>query len=199
MEARSVSQLNKTCPAKIQSYERDIVTDDLTAIRSCLGGERAAFRVLVERYQTEALGHALAVLGNRDDAADAVQEAFCDAFVALAKFDSSREFYPWFYVILRNRCFKLLASRKRRPEAKASGSERLGLLVADSTANSSDVEEALWLLSAEDREIITLKHLDRLTYAELAERLEIPLGTVMSRLYHARRRLREQLEGVHHE
>ena len=187
--------MNKTCPAKIQSYERDIVTDDQKAIASCLSGERAAFRPLVERYESEALGHALAVLGNRDDAADAVQEAFYDAYVALPRFDTARAFYPWFYVILRNRCFKLLASRKRRPEGAACGSERLALVAAESTPDVTDLEEALWSLTAEDREIITLKHFDRLSYAELAERLEIPVGTVMSRLYHARRRLREQLEG----
>lgn len=170
------------------------MTDDLKAIASCLSGEQAAFRPLVERYQAEALGHALAVLGNRDDAADAVQEAFFDAYVALPRFDASRAFYPWFYVILRNRCFKLLKSRKRRPEAMAGGSDRLALIAAESTAPCSELEEALWSLAPEDREIITLKHLDRLSYAELSQRLEIPLGTVMSRLFHARRRLRERLE-----
>ncbi len=168
------------------------MTDDLQAIASCLTGQQSAFRLLVERYQAEALGHALAVLGNRDDAADAVQEAFYDAYVALPRFDVAREFYPWFYVILRNRCFKLLKSRKRRPEAMAGG--KLHLIAADSTVPSTDLEEALWSLTSEDREIITLKHFDRLSYAELSQRLEIPLGTVMSRLYHARRRLRECLE-----
>ena len=77
--------------------------DDVAAIAECLGGDREAFRHLVERYQTEALGHALTIVGDREDALDVVQEAFLDAYRALDRFQSSRKFYPWFYVMLRNR------------------------------------------------------------------------------------------------
>lgn len=167
---------------------------DREAIAGCLAGKSQEFRALVERYQTEALGHALVVLGNREDACDAVQEAFLEAYVALPKFDAARAFYPWFYVILRNRCFKLLGRRKRRPEAGASGSEQLSLIASPAEGIGPDLEEALWSLEPGDREIILLKHMDGLSYAELAERLAVPLGTVMSRLYHARVRLRQRLE-----
>jgi RNA polymerase sigma-70 factor (ECF subfamily) len=172
------------------------VEDDREAVARCLAGEPQHFRALVERYQTEALGHALAVLGHREDACDAVQEAFLEAYVALPRFDVSRAFYPWFYVILRNRCFKLLDRRKRRPEAAVGGSEQLLLIAGQAENVGPELEEALWSLEPADREIILLKHLDGLSYAELAERLAIPLGTVMSRLNHARRRLRERLEPV---
>ncbi len=56
--------------------------------------------------------HAAAILGNREDAADAVQEAFVDAFKSLKNFDKTRRFYPWFYVLLRNRCYKMTAKRR---------------------------------------------------------------------------------------
>src|ERR1039458_1253403 len=82
--------------------------EDTEAIRRCLGGERDAFGNLVLRYQTEAVGHATAILGNPEDAREAVQEAFLDAFCALARFDLTRRFYPWFYALLRNRCFRLI-------------------------------------------------------------------------------------------
>ncbi len=87
--------------------------DDLRSIQKRGAGDWEAFRYLVEKYQARAVGHALAIVGNREDALDAVQEAFLDAFQALGGFDEERPFYPWLYAILRNRCFKLLASRKR--------------------------------------------------------------------------------------
>ena len=88
--------------------------DDEAAIEKCRAGNNEAFRHVVERYQAEAIGHAIAILGNREDAMDAVQEAFIDAFQALDRVDLTRRFYPWFYVILRNRCYKLAAKLKTR-------------------------------------------------------------------------------------
>ena len=79
---------------------------DAEAIRRCREGEVEAFRHLVHRYQRRALAHARALTGNDADAADAAQSAFLDAFRHLRRFDETREFYPWFYVLLRNRCFK---------------------------------------------------------------------------------------------
>src|SRR5687767_4322889 len=86
--------------------------DDRTAIRRCKNGEGDSFRHLVERYQRQAAAHAVSILGNREDAADATQEAFVDAFRALKSFDDARAFYPWFYVLLRNRCYKMTARRR---------------------------------------------------------------------------------------
>jgi RNA polymerase sigma-70 factor, ECF subfamily len=170
--------------------------DDLAAIRRCRGGERDAFRHLVGRYQAQAISHASAILGNKEDALDAVQEAFLDAFQSLDRFDMSRRFYPWFYVVLRNRCFKLLAARKSREAASLEDTVILAPQADRSPEEILNLERALMGLSAEDREVVTLKHLDGLSYEEIAARLEIPLGTVMSRLYNARRRLRDRLSGV---
>jgi len=169
--------------------------DDLSAIQNCRAGDREAFRHLVEKYQAQAVGHALAIIGVREDALDAVQEAFLDAFQALGSFDQERQFYPWLYAILRNRCFKLLASRKRL-EVRSLGEIHTEILAPTSSLSPEELmalERALLALSPEDRELITLKHLDGLSYRELAERLGIAEGTVMSRLYYARQRLRERL------
>ena len=167
--------------------------DDAVAIKRCQAGDKDAFRFLVQRYQGEAMGHALAILTDCEDALDAVQEAFIDSYHALGRFDTSRQFYPWFYTILRNRCFKLLVGRRRNVEISVDDAS---ILAADSGLRAEDrlaLEHALLELSPAEREIVTLKHIDGLSYDELAERLEIPKGTVMSRLFHARKRLREKL------
>jgi RNA polymerase sigma-70 factor, ECF subfamily len=170
------------------------VQSDAELIQKARAGQSNAFCLLIERYQTEAFGHALTLLGQREDALDSVQDAFLAAYKSIGQFDISREFYPWLYVILRNLCFKQFEARTRRQEARSVEIERCQLLAAPDLQAVSDLEEALWALEPQDREIITLKHLEGLTYNELAERLSIPKGTVMSRLYHARHRLRELLE-----
>lgn len=170
--------------------------DDSRTIKRCQNGETSAFRHLVERYQKQAIGHAVAILLNRDDALDAVQEAFIDAFRAINSFDQARSFYPWFYVLLRNRCHKL-RTRKRETES-IEGTEILAPKTGLSHEERLALERALFSLPPEDREMITLKYLDGLSYQELAEYLQIPKGTVMSRLFHIRRQLQRKLTGQFH-
>jgi RNA polymerase sigma-70 factor, ECF subfamily len=165
--------------------------DDLAAIKRCLNGEKEAFRYLVESYQKQSVAHAVAILGNREDALDAVQEAYIDAFRSLGSFDRTRRFYPWFYVLLRNRCYKI---RARKHETENIGETEIlapqkGLPGEEKFA----LERALLSLDKEEREIITLKYLDGFSYEELAEHLQIPRGTVMSRLFYARKKLQAKL------
>ena len=168
------------------------IMDDAAAIEKCKRGEREAFRHLVERYQKRAVGHAAAILGSVEDARDGVQEAFIDAFRALKSFDESRPFYPWFYVLLRNRCYKM-ASRRRETE---DIEEQHSIFAAEAGVPVEErlaLERAVLSLGREHREIITLKYLDGFSYDELARLLQIPKGTVMSRLFHARRELQAKL------
>jgi RNA polymerase sigma-70 factor (ECF subfamily) len=148
---------------------------------------------VVEHYQAEAIGHAVAILGNREDAMDAVQEAFIDSFQALDRIDLTRQFYPWFYIILRNRCYKLAAGRKKRQMNISDETEIVAPISSIEPEDTILLEQVMLELPAEDRELITLRHLDGLSYEELAERLEVPQGTIMSRLYYARKKLREKL------
>lgn len=167
--------------------------DDKAAIERCRSGDNEAFRHIVQHYQAEAIGHATAILGNKEDALDAVQEAFIDAFQALNQLDLSRCFYPWFYVILRNRCYKLAHGRKKREMSSLNEMEILAPAANIRPEDSMLLEQAMLELPTEDRELITLRHLDGLSYQELAERLEVPRGTIMSRLYYARKKLRQKL------
>lgn len=166
--------------------------EDTAAIGKIINGDNEAFRFLVERYQNQALGHAAAILGNRSEAQDAVQEAFIDAYDSISRFDSSRRFYPWFYVLIRNRCFKMLA--KRKPTDSIDEIEILAPRVGIEPEERIGLERALRKLTAEDREIITLKYLDGLSYKEIAGYLGVPLGTVMSRLFYARKIFRTEFE-----
>lgn len=167
--------------------------DDADAIKRCQQGEREAFRHLVERYQKRAVSHASAILFNRDDAEDAVQEAFIDAFKAIGTFDTARTFYQWFYVLLRNRCYKMTS---RRPTESL---EEAQFLVSQGGVGEDTriaLENALYSLTREEREIISLKYFSGLSYDELATHLQIPRGTVMSRLFYARRKLQGKLTRV---
>jgi RNA polymerase sigma-70 factor (ECF subfamily) len=166
--------------------------DDAAAIRACRAGHVDAFRYVVDRYQSRALAHARVLTRNEADAADATQEAFLDAFRGLAAFDIRRPFYAWLYVLLRNRCFKQRSRRKTRPES--------GVLpdVAgepDMSPELMDLWRAIGRLSPDEAELIVLKHIEGWTYEELSAALNVPRGTVMSRLYAARQRLQAALAG----
>jgi RNA polymerase sigma-70 factor, ECF subfamily len=99
-------------------------------------------------------------------------------------------------VLLRNRCYKMIRSRKRHEAAPLEETVILAPRTGVPSADAMSLETALMEMDAEDRELITLKHMDGLSYEELSERLEIAEGTVMSRLYHARKRLQEKLARV---
>lgn len=173
-------------------------------------GDRAAFDQLVERIRGRAFHTARMLVGSRDDALDLTQEAFMKVFRARDTFRDGEPFLPWFHRILRNTCFSHLRKRGRISKRSISA---LGLdedapdydLIDEAPGpedRTQDRERSELLhhsfegLSARDREILALRHFQELSYKEIAEALDIPQGTVMSRLFHARRRLRERLSGV---
>ncbi len=167
------------------------------AILACQRGSRDAFEVVVKTFRGRAYRAALALVGNREDALDISQEAFVKAYRAIRRFDPDRPFFPWFYRILRNLGFDRIRRRRtRRREAlppdladPGPGPEVL--------ARRDEVKERVWAaihrLSERDREILVLRHFQHMSYREIAAALAIPQGTVMSRLFHARSRLRAEL------
>jgi RNA polymerase sigma-70 factor (ECF subfamily) len=153
---------------------------------------------------TDAFLIAKGFVGDPDDARDLSQDAFVKAYQARDSFDANRPFYPWLYRILKNHCLNFL-----KRGAKKSGSlyfednpdrERFAS-AAPTPLQSLEREErkqivraAIAHLSDDHREIIVLKHFRGYAYAEIAETLDIPIGTVMSRLYYARKALKELIE-----
>jgi RNA polymerase sigma-70 factor (ECF subfamily) len=175
-------------------------------------GDARAFDRLVESLRGRAFRVATSLVGSRDDAMELTQEAFLKVYKARETFREGEPFLPWFHRILRNACYSFLRSRgKLKPRSISAGAPGL-----DGDAGDFDIEddvsgpleavetseraEVFWTafrtLSARDREILSLRHFDELAYKAIAEALSIPEGTVMSRLFHARRRLREELERV---
>ena len=153
------------------------------------------------RQQLVQLGggaHALAIqiLGNADDAADAVQDALTTALTRPGAYDDRKgQLKPWFLKVVRNRCFDLL--RRRRPsdmpvdelvDTASNPEQALNIAQRDQA-----LKMALASISAEQRQIIVLRDYMDLSYAEIADVLEIARGTVMSKLHRARMALREEL------
>jgi len=175
-------------------------------------GDAGAFDLLVESVRGRAFHVARALVGSRDDAMELTQEAFLNVYKARESFREGEPFLPWFHRILRNACYSFLRDRGRA--SVRSVSERAPGMDADepdyeiSDVDSGPVDavesgervELFWTafrkLSARDREILSLRHFDDLAYKGIAEALSIPEGTVMSRLFHARRRLRAELEKI---
>lgn len=175
---------------------------EIELVRKCRTGESRFFEPLVRAYEAEAVRIARALLGDLDAARDAAQEAFVKAYRALATFDDSRRFRPWFLQILRNHCRDIARHRMvvRRVEVPASklGGRYENAASHDRSYEQRDARDILWkgLSAIEEahREVLVMKELEGLSYAEIAAQLAIPEGTVASRLYHARRALRDALE-----
>ncbi len=155
------------------------------------------FEFLVEKYRREAHMHAYALLGNADDAAEACQESFASAFSSMSRLGELTAFYPWFYRILRNRCLNVLS--RARTAAIHARLERLGdaetSVSTEAEAIRKEESEQVWAalgtLKFEYREILALKFMRGYDYQTLSTLIGIPRGTVMSRLYHARRAFRD--------
>jgi RNA polymerase sigma-70 factor (ECF subfamily) len=176
--------------------------DEQRAIQLCLQHrDPIGFEFLVQKYRREAFFHAYQFLGNPQDALDACQDSFARAFAAIPRLEALTEFYPWFYRILRNRCLNLLA--RQQTSQRYAASQAAGFDAGDATEPPSprgaleqgeaheQLRAALASLEPELREILTLKYLQDRSYADIATLLDIPRGTVMSRLYRARIALRD--------
>lgn len=170
-------------------------------------GDPEAFGRLVERYMRRAYVQALGLVGSREDALDLSQEAFVRAYRARRTIDPDRPFYAWLYRIIRHLCFNFLRDTKAR--ARVLEEEGTAWLVERARAASPGpaaaleqaearrrVAQAIERLPPHEREVLVLKEFEELKYREIAELVGVPLGTVMSRLYSARRRLAEVLETV---
>lgn len=171
-------------------------------------GDRAAFDQLVPLVRGRAYHLARSWVGNHDDAMELSQDALMRVYQARRKYDPKSPFLPWFHRILRNACISFL--RKRRPRISvrqiAGEDGEMDFEIVDENADpvqdAQRIEhaqlysQALQTLSQNDREVLALRHQQDLTYREIAESLGIKEGTVMSRLFHARRRLRLVLAPV---
>jgi len=139
-------------------------------------------------------------LGDREESRDACQEAAARVLRSAGRYDPTQPFYPWFYRILKNHCLDRLKGRRRSTEALSElrhTAQGQGGATAEGRALEREraraLGAALEAMPEDLREVIELRHFQDLSYEELARVLECPTGTVMSRLYRARKTLRRLL------
>ena len=187
--------------------------EDAEVIARAKRGDHAAFRVLVERYQGRAFGLALRVLRDEEQARDAVQDAFVKAYGSLGRFEGRSGFYTWLYRLVMNVCLDMKRRDRSNRQVEweeeraleiAQGAEPLAPGAGDPERQGPDAElersrlraalaRAIEALPEDARRTLELREIDGLSYAEIAQAVGVPKGTVMSRLFYARRRVRAAL------
>ncbi len=173
------------------------MTDNLRQlIRRCLAGDQKAMIDLVDQFRGQVFGLCYRMLGHRQDAEDAAQETFVRALRNLRSWDPNRDFEPWLLAIAGNRCRTALTRRMRKPPAR-SLTEPLPAREADGQAAQQLAEEvalALSMLRKQYRQAFLLFHQHELSYAEIAQSLQCPIGTVRTWIHRARRELIRALQ-----
>ncbi len=184
----------------------DGLCDENTAVM--LGSRqssRQAFEAVVNKHMKDAYFIALGFVGNREDALELSQEAFYKAYKHFDQLKEADKFFPWFYQILRNLCFSHLRKRKIRRASSLDDAEGAPIdieggddfdpeMVAERNESKDRVWKAISQLDEKHREVIVLRHFRNLSYDDMAKVLFCNRGTVTSRLYYARQRLKEILD-----
>lgn len=193
------------------SSRRDLqLAEEIRLIAGAKHGDHASFETLVDLYMGKAMTVARTYTRNRDDALDLTQEAFYRVYRSLDRFREGEPFAPWFFKILRNTCLSWIDSHRRRRhlslDAPFAGDDDghtpthpdLAAIRPEASLETGEerqmLHRAMGSLPMMHREILMLRHFEDLDYASIAKVLEIPIGTVMSRLFHARRKLKAALD-----
>jgi RNA polymerase sigma-70 factor (ECF subfamily) len=199
----------QTSPATQSNDNRQ--TADAQLVERVRRGDQQAFRTLVERYQRKVYSLALGFLHDPDEARDTAQEAFLKVHRHLSSFQGTASFYTWLYRITVNLCIdqtrkagrgsqvefddRLAHSEAGNPADELSP-QRLGFDPARALHNKElrqRITAALEQLSEAHRAVLLLREVDGLSYKEIADTMECAEGTVMSRLFHARKKMQELL------
>ncbi len=167
-------------------------TVERRAVEAVLAGERAAFRVLVERHQHGVHAVMCRMVHNAADAEDLAQQAFLLAFDALGSFDLEQRFSAWLYRIAINLAKDHLKSKKRTEAPLGDGDGDIGEAAFSGRIDATD-ERALQTLSVDDREILVLKDVEERSFEEIKEITRRPVTALKIRAVRARARLRAAL------
>lgn len=172
-------------------------------------GDKEAFGMIVKLYMKRAYFSALALTHSEDDALDLSQEAFVRAYRAIRSFKTEMKFFTWYYRILKNLFLNWKRDRAKFLNDSDEEKENLIEIIKDDSHQPDkeydkiELKRILWeeinSLDLQYREIIILKDFQDYSYQEIADMLEIPIGTVMSRLYNARNKLKDRMKGYFNE
>jgi RNA polymerase sigma-70 factor, ECF subfamily len=179
-------------------------------IKQVLKGDQDAFAEVIELYKDKVFQICFRMLGNRHEAEDIAQEAFIRAYVNIHTFNQKRKFSTWLYRIATNLCIDRI--RKKKPDyyldAEVTGTDGLTMysqIAADGQLPEEEVEEMelqaeiqrqILKLPDKYRSVIVLKYIDELSLQEISEILDLPLGTVKTRIHRGREALRKQLRNM---
>jgi len=202
--------VNKADPKASTPTHGDAVDDRELAL-AAKRGDRDAFRTLFDRFHRRAYGLAFGVVRNQDDALDVVQDAFIKAHKHLDKFEGNSSFYTWLYRIVMNLAIDHLRKHRRvRPveldeqhleEAVGQADDALlpkilgghpGRALLDKEIRAR-IDQALGELSDNHRAVLVMRELEGLSYEEMAVAMSCSKGTIMSRLFHARKNMQKRL------
>ena len=172
---------------------------DATLVRRVLDGDTAAFTMLVDRHAAACTRFAMRMLGNREDAEDALQDSFLRAYRSLARYEERQAFRTWLFQILVNRCRTAAVRRQRRQRmflvddnAVASASVQPA---AESTELRAELRRAIDALDPDQREAFLLKHVELLSYDEMAEATGVGVSALKMRVKRACDRMQWLLRG----
>lgn len=175
---------------------------DLEIIKQVNNGDTNRFSILVERYQQPAYKLALSILRRPADAEDAVSEAFIKAYTALRNCRAETNFKSWFLKITYNCCFDILRKQKKlQSHVPLEGShdtpalESNPLQILEKQEALNRIWQAFACLTTEERAAIILKYYHDISYQDISDTLQWPLGSVASRLSRAREKLKHHLKG----
>jgi RNA polymerase sigma-70 factor, ECF subfamily len=180
--------------------------DDHRLIDACLKGNQGAFDVLMRRYEERVFNLVYRVLGNVEDAQDVVQETFINAYQSLPNFKRESLFYTWLYRIAMNTAISHKRRHKGTVSFDAGRNGEGGLEPLDNSEYNRPghamekaelerrIQKALNSLSPEHKIVLVFKEMEGLKYEEIADILQLPIGTVRSRLHRARIELRDLLQ-----
>lgn len=201
-------QASQASEARDAAREQERKEDDALVGRA-RGGDRAAFEQLFQKYHRRAYAVALGVVKRHEDALDVVQDAFIKVHKHLATFQGTSSFYTWLYRIVMNLSIDQIRRRRKVAEwgddiqkDDAAGDGTLLPRMPNENPRktvvrrelSEKIQAALDTLPEYHRAVIILREVEGLSYEEMAQALDVPKGTIMSRLFHARRKMQEQLQ-----
>jgi len=175
--------------------------DDAQLVSASKNGDQDTFSLLVQRYQRRVFNLVFRMLQNYEEASEVTQEAFLAAWQGLPSFRGEARFSTWLYRIAYNCALKQLDIRKRdqalqvalQAEQNLEGDDQHNTLL-DTLDNQEMVQEQLSQLPPKYRIVLILRHLQEMTYEEMAEVLTMPVGTIKTHLFRARNLLKERLK-----
>lgn len=177
-------------------------SSDADLVVATQAGDLSAFAELSRRYRDRYMRFAVRIVGNRDDAEDALQSAFIRAYRSIDRCRDPSRIGAWLYQIVANECRSLAFRRARRERRIVRDELTLRAAAAESPAEQDlldDVEYALAQLDVDQREAFIMKHVEQLSYEEMAEITGDGISALKMRVKRACARLRDLLEEVHHD